>query len=164
MKKWRGRVKNYELSMKKQKSQITDNKIENEEALILRNQLARTLADYDNLKKRVEQDKKNFEKLANLRLVIKLLPVLDILKKAQEHSKDEGIAVTVKNFEDALAQEGIEEIKVKVGDEFNPETMEVVEVVQGIDNNNVAEVLLTGWRFTEGPVIRYARVKVFQKN
>lgn len=145
--------------MKKQKVNI--NKTE-DQTLVLRNQLTRTLADYDNLKKRVEVDKKNFEKLANLRLVVKLLPVLDVLKKAQDHVKDSGIAVTIKEFEDALKQEGIEEIKVNVGDEFNPETMEVVEVVAGKDNNTVAEVLLTGWRFIEGPVVRYARVKVEQ--
>lgn len=146
----------------KKKSQSQISNLKSEDASLLRNQLARTLADYDNLKKRVEVDKKNFEKLANLRLVVKLLPVLDVLKKAQDHVKDSGIAVTIKEFEEALKQEGIEEVKITVGDEFNPETMEVVEVVAGKDNNTVAEVLLTGWRFIEGPVVRYARVKVEQ--
>lgn len=144
--------------MKKAKIQKTD-----EQTLELKNQLARAMADYDNLRRRVETDKKNFEKLANLRLVVKLLPVLDVLKKAQEHVKDNGVEATIKNFEEALKQEDIEQIQIKAGDEFNPETMEVVEVVPGKDNNNVAEVLLTGWRFKDGPVIRYARVKVFSK-
>lgn len=134
-----------------------------DQTLVLRDQLARVLADYDNLKRRVELDKKNFEKLANLRLVIKLLPVLDVLKKAQDHVKDEGVAATIKNFEEALKQENIEEIVIKEGDEFNPEKMEVVEVIPGKSDNTVAEVLLTGWKFKDGPVIRYARVKVFSK-
>lgn len=135
-----------------------------DQTLILRDQLARVLADYDNLRKRVEQDKLNFEKIANLRLVIKLLPVLDVLKKAQEHIKDVGVAATIKEFEDALKQEGMEEIKVGVGSEFDPETQEVVEVVAGKDNNKVAEVVLSGWRFINGPIVRHARVKVFSNN
>lgn len=151
------------IFMKNKKPTTTVKKTE-DQTLVLRDQLTRVLADYDNLRKRVEVDKKNFEKLANLRLVMKLLPVLDVLKKAQEHVKDAGIAVTIKEFEDALKQEGIEEIKVEVGSEFNPETQEVVEVVAGKDNNTISEVVLTGWRFINGPVVRHARVKVFTKN
>ncbi len=142
----------------------TNIKKDEDQTLVLRDQLARVLADYDNLKRRVDLDKANFEKLANLRLVMKLLPVLDVLKKAQEHVKDSGIAVTIKEFEEALKQEGIEEIKVEVGSEFDPATQEVVEVVAGSDNNMIAEVILTGWKFTNGPVVRHAKVKVFTKN
>jgi len=135
------------------KSNITD----------LRNQLARALADYDNLRKRVEREKEGFGRLANLRLILKLLPVLDVLKQAQIHLKDQGVAMTIGQFEDALKQEGIEEIKTKVGDEFNPELMEVIEVVPGKSDNIVSEVSLTGYRFTEGLIIRHAKVKVSKK-
>jgi molecular chaperone GrpE len=138
-------------------------KTEDNQTVVLRDQLARVLADYDNLKRRVDQDKVNFEKLANLRLVMKLLPVLDVLKKAQEHVKDSGIAVTIKEFEEALKQEGIEEIEVMVGDEFNPELEEVIEVLPGKDDNKVAEILLSGYKIKDGPVVRHAKVKVFSK-
>ena len=132
------------------------------EVLILKNQLARALADYQNLVKRVEKEKEQFEKFSNLRLVLKLLPVLDILRQAQVHTKDPGIAITIKEFEEALKTEGIEEVNVKEGDKFDPEAHEVVEVVPGKDNNNISEVVLSGWRFTDGPVIRHAKVKVTQ--
>lgn len=127
----------------------------------LRNQLARALADYQNLAKRVEREKEDFVKISNLRLILRLLPVLDILRQAQVHTK-EGVAITIREFEEALKEEGIQEIKVKTGDGFNPETHEVVEVVPGKDNNVVSEVVLPGWRFVNGPVIRHARVKVEQ--
>ncbi len=136
------------------------------QALVLRDQLARVLADYDNLKKRVDVDKKNFEKLANLRLVLKLLPVLDVLKQAQKHLKDQGVEVTIKEFEEALKQEGIEEIKVELGNDFNPELMEVIEIVPEKDDakiDKVAEILTSGYRFTDGPVVRHTKVKVFSK-
>lgn len=136
------------------------------QTVVLRDQLARVLADYDNLKRRVEKDRSDFEKLANLRLVIKLLPVLDVLKQAQKHLKDQGVAVTIKEFEDALKQEGIEEIKVEIGNDFNPETMEAIEVMPEKDDNKadkIAEVLVSGYKFTNGPVIRHTKVKVFSK-
>ena len=132
------------------------------EVLILKNQLARALADYQNLVKRVEKEKEQFEKFSNLKLILRLLPVLDILKQAQLHTKDAGVAITIKEFEDALKTEGIEELQIKPGDIFNPELHEVVEVVAGKDNNNISEVVLSGYRFTNGPVIRHARVKVIQ--
>ncbi|MFI5240813.1 MAG: nucleotide exchange factor GrpE [Microgenomates group bacterium] len=138
-------------------------KVNDEQTVVLRDQLARVLADYDNLKKRVEKDRDSFEKLANLRLVVKLLPVLDVLKQAQNHLKDQGVAVTIKEFEDALKQEGVEGVKVEVGDEFNPELEEVLEVVPGKDDNKIAEVILPGYKFIDGPVIRHAKVKVFSK-
>jgi len=138
-------------------------KTDDGQTVVLRDQLARALADYDNLRKRVEREKEGFEKLANLRLTIKLLPVLDALKSAQDHLKDRGVAITIGQFEDALKQEGIEEIKVSVGDGFNPEVHEVIEVVPGKEDNIISEVSLTGWKFIDGPVIRHAKVKVTRK-
>lgn len=131
-----------------------------EETLVLRNQLARAMADYQNLVKRVEGEKAQFEKFSNLRLILKLLPVLDILRQAQVHIKDPGIAITIKGFEEALKGEGIEELEVNEGVAFDPDLHEVVEVVSGKDNNMISEVVLSGWKFTGGPVIRHAKVKV----
>jgi len=127
-------------------------------------QLARALADYDNLVKRVEREKYEFEKKANLKLAIRLLPVLDILKQAQRHLGDPGIAITIAQFEDALKAEGIEEIKVAPGDNFDPQLHEAVEVVEeGKGKGKIKEIVMTGWRFNEGSVIRHARVKVSKK-
>jgi len=131
------------------------------EILQLKGQLARALADYDNLRKRIERQKEEFERYANIKLAIRLLPVLDVLKQAQNHLKDPGVAITVSEFENALKEEGIEEIKVKPGDEFNPQFQEVTDALSGGKKGTVAEVLLSGWRFTEGRVIRPAKVKVY---
>lgn len=130
----------------------------------LKDQLARALADYDNLRKRVDREREDFEKVANVKLAIRFLPVLDILREAQKHLGDPGIAITITQFEDALKGEGIEEIKVTAGDEFNPQLHEAVEVVEdGKGKGKVKEAVLSGWRFSKGPVIRYVRVKVTKK-
>jgi len=130
----------------------------------LKNQLARALADYDNLVKRVEREKYEFEKKANLKLAIRLLPVLDILKQAQKHLEDPGIAITIAQFEDALKSEDIEEIKVALGDNFDPQLHEAVEVVEeGKGKGRIKEIVMSGWKFDGGSVIRHARVKVSKK-
>jgi molecular chaperone GrpE len=139
-------------------------KISDKEANLLKSQLARALADYDNLRKRVERERETFEKIASLKLVLKLLPVLDTLRKAQTHLKDSGLDITIKEFEEALALEGIEEIKAKKGEAYNSELHEVIDTV--IDSKNegkIAEMEESGWKFINGPVIRYAKVRVYQK-
>ncbi|MCL4382880.1 nucleotide exchange factor GrpE [Patescibacteria group bacterium] len=128
----------------------------------LKNQLARALADYDNFRKRVERERELNEKLANLKFILKLLPVLDMLKDAQRHLKDKGIELTIKTFGETLDAEGIEEIVTEAGDEFDPSMHEVTEVIPGTDENKISEVMLSGYRYKEGPVIRHAKVKVIK--
>ena len=43
----------------------------------LKNQLARALADYDNLKKRSEDERSTMYKLASISFMTKLLPIID---------------------------------------------------------------------------------------
>ena len=132
--------------------------------LSLKNQLARALADYDNLRKRVEREKEDLEKLAGLKLILRLLPVLDNLRQAQNHLKDTGLAMTIGEFENIIKDEGIEEIKPNKGDPLDHNLHEVTEVVENCgEGNKIEEVALSGWKFKEGVVIRHAKVKVCQK-
>ncbi|HWA52230.1 MAG TPA: nucleotide exchange factor GrpE [Patescibacteria group bacterium] len=147
----------------KQKKQ--ENKKENIEVEILKNQLARTLADYDNLQKRTQEEKITWIKFATEKLIQNLLPVLDGFEMAQKHLKDAGLAITVGQFKDVLKQEGLEEINPKVDETFDENTMEAIEIVEDKEKNNqIAEVLTNGWKFMDGMVVRHARVKVFKKN
>jgi molecular chaperone GrpE (heat shock protein) len=38
--------------------------------------------------------------------------------------------------------------------------MEVIEVTSGEGDNNISEVVLVGWKFEDGTVVRHAKVKV----
>ncbi len=130
----------------------------------LKNQLARALADYDNLRKRIEREEEDLEKLAGLKFVLRLLPILDNLRAAQNHLKDPGLAITTGELENLLKDEGIEEIKPNKGDVFDHNLDEVTEVVENSqEENRIEEVVLSGWKFKEGIVIRHAKVKVCQK-
>lgn len=131
---------------------------------ICEEQLARALADYDNLVKRIDREKNELEFRLNLRLILKILPVVDGLRQAQVHLKDPGLAIMLTELENILKDEGIEEIKLKKGGTFNPEFCEAVEVVEKAgEDNKIVEVLLSGWKYASGLVIRHAKVKVCQK-
>jgi len=70
----------------------------------------RALADYQNLSKRVEADKKEFVKFAAANIVTKLIPTLDVLELAAAHSSDPGIQMAVKQFQDVLSSESLQSI------------------------------------------------------
>lgn len=133
---------------------------------LLKAQLARALADYDNLVKRVEREKGDIQKLISVRLIVRLLSVLDNLDAAQKHLKDQGLAISIEEFKKVLSEEGLTEIRPKPGDKFDENIMEAVEVVKGASDNdssgtgNIAEVVLVGWKFMDGTVVRHAKVKV----
>lgn len=123
----------------------------------------RALADYQNLLRRVENEKKDFIKMASANLIARLLPSLDIMDMAAVHTKDLGVEMAAKQFRQALTEEGLVEISPAVGDDFDHHTAECTEVVPVTDNqpnNTVAELVLKGYKLGEF-VLRPARVKVY---
>jgi molecular chaperone GrpE len=142
--------------MKKQKA----TKITKKELEKVKNQLMRALADYDNLRKRIEREREGFEKIASIKFAVKMLTVFDMIEEAQRHLKDSGIALTLEEFKKILEEEGIEKIKMGQGDKFDEEICEAVEVVKNGKDGKIVEVVLTGWKFSDGPVIRPIKVKV----
>lgn len=146
--------------MKKTESQKKSTDKVHSELETVKAMLARALADYDNLSKRVEREKETLAKIASLSVLGRLLPVLDNLELSQEHLKNPGLAISIVEFRKVLSEEGLTEINPKVGENFDEETMEVVEVTPGARDNIVSEVLLRGWKFNDGQVLRHAKVKV----
>lgn len=144
---------------KKEDTVINDNVTEESEKL--RGKYLRALADYQNLEKRVITQRQQLFKYASERVIIKLLPVLDIIEKTAEHLKDQGLTLVVKNFLEVLESEGVVKIDV-VNKIFNPVEMECVEVVESDKDNFVIEELRSGYRL-EDKVIRVAQVKVGKK-
>ncbi|HSW87909.1 MAG TPA: nucleotide exchange factor GrpE [Candidatus Saccharimonadales bacterium] len=117
----------------------------------------RALADYQNLEKRTFEEKREWIKSGNKDLILKLLPVLDILMLAANHIKDQGLDLSIQQFLDVLETEGVKKIET-LGKEFDPHTMECVEIIEG-DENKVLEELRIGFTLNE-KVVRPAQVKV----
>lgn len=127
----------------------------------LKGQLARALADYDNLRRRTDEEKTLWIKFSSQTIITKLLTILDMLEKAQEHLKDQGLAIATLEFKKILNEEGVVEILPKVGDEFDHELHEVIETVEDGEKGKIAEIVVPGWKYTDGQVLRYAKVKVY---
>lgn len=121
----------------------------------------RALADYQNFENRVREEKTELIKTANKQFILKLLPFLDNLNKAEIFLKDSGLNMIKNNFLDILKEEGIEEIDI-VGKEFDPTIAEAVDIGEGEQDNLVLEVLRKGYTF-QGKVLRIAQVKVSKK-
>lgn len=143
--------------MKKKEASEKKEQTKHEE---LENQLKRALADYANLQRRVEEEKKNLVKFSNAVLITKLLEVLDGLEAAQKAHPSDGIDLITKKFKDILALENVQEIDTE-GVVFNPELHEGIAMVPGEKDNEIAEVLQKGYTL-DGKIIRPARVKVTQ--
>ena len=138
--------------IKDQKSKIDEEqKIEN-----LENQLKRSLADYQNLEKRVIEEKSSWVKMANKDLLLKLLPVFDTLNLAQRHIQDEGLILSVKQFLDVLKSVGVERINTQ-NQAFDPSLMEVVEKTG--EEGKILEETRAGFTLF-GKMLRPAQVKV----
>ncbi len=126
----------------------------------LQEKLDRSLADYANLEKRIDSQRQMFVTLATVSIISKMIDVLDDLQLAQDNLQDQGLKITIDKFINVLKSEGLEEIKVENLD-FDPNTMECVDVVDG-DENKVISVRKRGYTLNS-QVIRPAQVVVGKK-
>jgi len=124
----------------------------------LENQLKRALADYQNLERRVEQERRLLSTLSSAILIEKFLPVLDNLENAQKHLSDEGLEIVVKQFKDVLTSEGVSEIEVE-GQQFDPNLHEAIETSEGTNDGRIVKVLRKGYKLGD-KVLRAAQVVV----
>lgn len=127
----------------------------------LENQLKRALADYQNLEKRVVEERSSFIRSANRDLILRLLPVLDTLMLAQKHVVNEGLTLSIQQFLDAIKDEGVERI-VTEGKDFDPALMECINTQEGQEGKVLFEVR-TGYTL-HGTVLRAAQVTVGKKD
>lgn len=127
----------------------------------LEEQLKRALADYDNLKKRNQEEKQAVVKLANTVLLVKFLEILDNLEAAQKNLNDQGLELVIKKFHDTLTAENVTEIEAE-GKDFDPNLHEAISVIEGTDDGKVVQVLQKGYEI-DGRVLRPARVQVSKR-
>lgn len=130
----------------------------------LEDRLLRTLAEYDNFKKRTRREKEELSLMAKGEVIKKLLPVFDNFDRAQTFAAAEdyakGVEMIVRQFFEILEGMDIHSIAAE-GDEFDPNLHEAVfrEEKEGVPENQITEVLQKGYAMGD-KVIRHAMVKV----
>src|ERR1700722_9486001 len=107
--------------------------------------LKRTLADFDNYRKRVERQSAELRDRANERMVEALLPALDAFSLARAHLGDaqgtpevRALLQAASTFEHALQKEGLSRIEAE-GAAFDPVSHDAVEHVEA-DDSETGEV------------------------
>ncbi len=113
----------------------------------------RVLADMENLKKRTEKEKKDFQKYCIEGFILELLPVLDNFEMALKHvPKDQesnNWIVGVLHIKDqlflALKAHGVDEIRTKQGDEIDESIHHVLLGKAKSGKGKVEKVLKKGY-------------------
>lgn len=133
---------------------------ENNEAREWEDKYKRALADYQNLEKRVAEQRREWMISASRDILQRMLPILDTLSLAQKHLKDQGLEASIQQFLGVLSQEGVIQIET-VGKKFDPVHMEAVGTGKG-DEGKVIEEVRAGYMLHD-KLLRPAQVIVGQK-
>lgn len=139
-----------------------------EEIANLTDRYKRTLAEYENFRKRTEKEKSEIYTFAVRDVLTKVLPVLDNLERGiqsltEEQKKEpvaQGMDKIEKQFLKTLDDLGVKEIEAE-GKPFDPDLHNAVMHVEdeNYGENTVAEVFQKGYTY-HGTVIRHSMVKV----
>ncbi len=129
--------------------------------------LRRKQAEFDNYRKRIEREQKEFVAYATSELVLEVLPVLDNLERALESSEGgsqeqirEGVEIIYRQFHETLKKAGLRQVNA-LGEDFDPHVHEAVARVDSSDHREgeVLQVLQKGY-FLKDRLLRPAMVRV----
>lgn len=131
--------------------------------------LQRTRADFENYRKRVEQEKEMARASGRAGAIMKLLPVVDNIERAIAHLPDNlkqdkwanSVVKLTKNLEKSLADMGVTRIEATSGTAFNPDLHEAVQFDEDAEGEHevISEELQSGY-MVDGVVMRPSMVKV----
>ena len=136
-------------------------------------QLVRTKAEMENIRRRTERDLANAHKFALEKFAQELLPVIDSMEMgvaaAQDESADvsklrEGMEMTLKMFETAVEKFGIKGVHPH-GEAFNPEHHQAMTMIDSPEHepNTIIDVMQKGYLLNER-LVRPAMVVVSSAN
>lgn len=141
----------------------------NERAQTEKDNALRALAEMENLRRRAAQDVEKAQKFALEKFAGDLLPVIDSLERALEHTDKEnpdfkaiyeGVELTLKSMLNTIEKFGVLQIDPQ-GSPFDPNKHEAMSLVESTDvaPNSVVAVMMKGYELN-GRVLRPAMVMV----
>ena len=141
---------------------------ENPELLQLKDKYLRTLAEYENFRKRSEKEKAQMFELGAKSIIEALLPVVDNFERALSHVQEEekdspfvkGIEGIYKQIQKMFADCNIQEIEA-LGKKFDPALHNAVmtEEEGDAEEDTITQDLQKGYTY-RGNVVRHSMVKV----
>lgn len=128
--------------------------------------LLRSLADFENYRRRMEREQANAARRGKREIILPLLDVLDDFERALAHASDappalaQGLQAVQRKLLGLLAAEGVSRLD-SVGQQFDPRLHDAMGTVasEELAPGSIAEVLQHGYLCGE-EVVRPARVRV----
>ncbi|MDQ2731229.1 MAG: nucleotide exchange factor GrpE [Armatimonadota bacterium] len=128
----------------------------------------RTLAEFDNARKRLRQEKEDAIEYANANLALSILPIMDNFELALQHAESNrnfdtlysGLKQILKQMKETLQKQGVEPIEA-LGKPFDPEVHEAIGHADSdeYEEGSVAQELRTGYRM-KNRTLRPSMVRV----
>lgn len=146
------------------KEECNENKVE----MIEKDKYLRLFADFENYKRRTEEEKKNISIFVEQLIFSELIVIVDDFERFlnSETSADkkivEGVSLILKKINTFLTKFGVKKIEIKEGDEFNDEIAESVSTQEVTDKNmenKIIKVYENGYKIKD-KVLRFAKVIV----
>ena len=141
---------------------------ENQELLQLKDKYLRTLAEYENFRKRSEKEKAQMFELGAKSIIEALLPVVDNFERALDHVQEEekdspfvkGVEGIYKQIQKMFSDCDIQAIEA-VGQKFDPALHNAVmtEEEGDAEEDTITQDLQKGYTY-RGNVVRHSMVKV----
>ncbi len=129
----------------------------------------RLFAEFENYKKRTSKERIDLFRTAGQEVISALLPILDDFERAlKELSKSsdkdlfKGVELIYNKFKETLKAKGLEEIKVKEGDNFDAEIHDAITQIPAPSKKlkgKIIDVVEKGYRLGD-KVIRHPKVVV----
>lgn len=128
--------------------------------------LRRTMADFDNFRKRTVKEKEGLYDEGFSGAVKQILPVLDNFERAvayndtENKSIIEGVEMILKMFKETLQKMGVEEIP-SMGEKFDPDYHNAIMHIEdeSLEENIIVDVMQKGYKYKD-KIIRHSMVKV----
>ena len=129
----------------------------------------RLFAEFENYRKRTSKERLELFKTASQELMIALLPISDDMdrallefKKSNNNDLIHGFELIYSKFNEILKSKGLNELKVKKGDKFDPESHEAITQIKAEKEKNkgkIVDVIEKGFLLGD-KIIRYPKVIV----
>jgi molecular chaperone GrpE len=153
---------------------VSEEKIDELESEInqLQDRLLRKAAEFENYKRRTENDQLNLLTYAAESFIVNLLPILDDLERTMKHIDDddnddavkEGIKLLYNKFNNILDAQGVKKID-SVGKTFNVDYHDALmqQKDESVPAHTILEEIETGYLYKD-KVIRHAKVIVNEES
>ena len=141
----------------------------NEKVAEEKDKFLRLFAEFENYRKRTSKERLELFKTASQELMLALLPISDDMdrallefKKSKNTDLTQGFELIYSKFNEILKSKGLNELKVKKGDKFDPESHEAITQIKADKEKNIGkivDVIEKGFLLGD-KIIRYPKVIV----